>query len=145
VTESLGIFAQWANAALRATLGAFITPGDTVDSHRDYGDETDFDVVTSQVNPEPRDRMPRIEPVVGISRADSIAQVLEHGVEVGDFRINADGSLEPVVPRPGHVNHTWVRVLLGELLIATGRDHESPDLATFPLRAADLLRDLVRS
>jgi hypothetical protein len=146
---------QWLEAFVRTALDSFISPGDIMHHHRDYGDEDDFDVVTSgkvatrgdAVNQTPKPDFPigapRIEPVVGISRADSIARVLEHGVEVGDFRISADGSLEPIVPRAGHINHTWVRVLVGELLIATGRNHDSPEFADFPENTADLLRDLV--
>ncbi len=106
-------------------------------NHRDYGDETDVED-RPQVNQKP------IEPIIGVSRADSISRTLEHGVAIGDFRVRDDGSLEPVIPNRGDVNHTWARVLVGELLIATGRDHESAELADFPLRVADLLRDLSR-
>lgn len=111
--------------------------------HRDYGDETDFDVVTSAAVRSKVNQTP-IEPVISVSRADFISKVLEHGVSVGDFVLLDDGSLEPVVPVRGAVNHTWVRVLISELLIATGRDPADPGSVSLPDRVADLLRDLIR-
>ena len=142
----------WVSGTLLAAFNAYLTHGVIVPSHRDYGDETDFDVVTSGPASAPSDsgrrtaevnRKPMPDPVIGISRGDKLVAVLDYGVKIGDFVYNVDDSIQPVLPEPGEINHTWVRLLIGELLVAMGRDPDSPELADFPERAADLLGDLV--
>jgi hypothetical protein len=97
--------------------------------------------VRPQVNQKPK--VVSIDPVLTVTRESRVAGVLEHGIAVGDFEVLADRSVRPVVPQPGEVNHTWVRVLMGELLIATGRDLDDPVAAAMPQRLADLIRDFV--
>ena len=120
-----------------------ITPGDTMD-HRDHGDETpDFDVVNDGCASGCGCSAPAIEPVISVNSSDRVSTVLQEGIEVGDFTINPDGSIEPVVPEIGEVNHTWIKVLIGELLIATGHNPQDPGIVDTPRRVADMWREFI--
>jgi hypothetical protein len=141
-----------AGRALMAILArmpaVFIVPGDAVARHRD--DEDDFDVVCgparrpfdttemadgidgAEVNRTP------IEPVIAISAGSHVADLLKHGVQIGDFTVAPDGSIEPIVPDRGEINHTWVRVLIAELMLATGSQQSDPDFS----EAADHLAEV---
>lgn len=82
-----------------------------VSTQRDYGDETDREAAAIPDSP----TLPVIE-------GSKLSALLREGVERGDFRLGEGGDIIPVIPTLGVVNTTWVKVLMKELIIATGQD-----------------------